>query len=172
MRVAPFDFNSQQDVAEVLQVVLDELTGVSLEVSSLISNVQRTTVSCNNYLGSSVSEENLDILPLQVSTDIQTSINQFLSPEILSSQNKWFCPSCKTLSESIRETCVMTSAPILAIQLYRSSNQGGQVVKDETLVSCTQSQPDQYFTVPIAIEDKISFMNKYSSIAKGTILAL
>ena len=52
MRVAPFDFNSQQDVAEVLQVVLDELTGVSLAVSSLISNVQRTTVSCNNYLGS------------------------------------------------------------------------------------------------------------------------
>ena len=81
-------------------------------------------------------------------------------------------PSCNTLSESTRETCVMNSTPILAIQFCRFSNQGGQLVKDETLVSCTQSQPDQYFTVPIAIEDKISFMNKYSSIAKGTILAL
>ena len=37
MRVAPFDFNSQQDVAEIVQVVLDELKGVSLAVSSLIS---------------------------------------------------------------------------------------------------------------------------------------
>ena len=164
-RVAPFDFNSQQDVAEILQVVLDELKGVSLAASSLISNTQRTTVSCNNCLCSSVSEENLDILPLQVSTDIQTSINQFLSPEILSSQNKWFCPSCKTLSESTRETCVMNSAPILAVQLCRFSNQGGQLVKDETLVSCTQSQPGQYLSVPITVEDEISFMNKYSLIA-------
>ena len=45
MRVAPFDFNSQQDVAEILQVVLDELKEVSLAASSLISNTQRTTVS-------------------------------------------------------------------------------------------------------------------------------
>ena len=90
VRVAPFDFKSQQDVAEILQVVLDELKGVSLAASSLISNTQRTTVSYNNCLCSSVSEENLDILPLQVSTDIQTSINQFLSPEILSSQNRCF----------------------------------------------------------------------------------
>ena len=29
MRVALFDFNSQHDVAEILQVVLDELKGVS-----------------------------------------------------------------------------------------------------------------------------------------------
>ena len=164
-RVTPFDFNSQQDVAEILQVVLDELKGVSLAASSLISNTLRTTVSCNTCLCSSVSEENLDILSLQVSTDIQTSLKQFLSPEILSSGNKWFCPSCKTLSESTRETCVMNSAPILAIQLCRFSNQGGQLLKDETLVSCTQSQSGQYLTVPITIEDEVSFINKYSLIA-------
>ena len=68
MRVAPFDFNSQQNVAEILQVVLDELKGVSLAASSLISDTQTTIVSRNNSLCSSVSEENLNILPLQVST--------------------------------------------------------------------------------------------------------
>ena len=164
-RVIPFDFNSQQDVAEIWQVVLDEIKGVSLAASSLISNTLRTTVPCNACLCFSGSEENLDILSLQVSTDIQTSLKQFLSPEILSSGNKWFCPSCKTLSESTRETCVMNSAPILAIQLCRFSNQGGQLVKDETLVSCTQSQVGQYLTVPITIEDEVSFINKYSLIA-------
>ena len=96
-RVTPFNFNSQQDVAETLQVVLDELKGVSLAASSLISNKLRTTVSCNACLCSSVSEENLDILSLQVSTGIQTSLKQYLSPEILTSGNKWFCPSCNTL---------------------------------------------------------------------------
>ena len=164
-RVTPFDFNSQQDVAEILQVVLDELKGVSLAASSLISNTLRTTVSCNTCLCSSVSEENLDILFLQVSTGIQTSLKQFLNPEILTSGNKWFCPSCNTLCETTRETCVMNSAPILAIQLCRFSNQGGELVKDETLVSCTQSQVGQYLTVPITIEDEVSFINKYSLIA-------
>ena len=59
----------------------------------------------------------------------------------------------------------MNSAPILAIQLSRFSNRGGQLVKDETLISCTQSQLGQYLTVPITIEDEISFINKLSFIA-------
>ena len=73
-RVTPFGFTSQQDVAEILQVVLDELKGVSLAASSLISNTLRTIISCNTCLCSSVSEDNLDILSLQVSTSIQTSL--------------------------------------------------------------------------------------------------
>ena len=56
----------------------------------------------------------------------------------------------------------MNSAPILATQLFRFSTQGGQLVKDETLASCTQSQTGQHLTVPTTIEDEISFMNKYS----------
>ena len=40
-----------------------------------------------------------------------------------------------------------------------------QLVKDETLISCTQSQLGQYLTVPITIEDEVSFINKYSLIA-------
>ena len=145
MKVTPFDLNSQRDVAVILQVVLDELKGVSLARSSLISNAVRTTASFNTCLCSSVSEENLDILRLA----------------LRSSGNKWFCPSCNTLSKSTRETCVMNSALILAIQLCRFSNRGSQVVKDETLVSCTQSQ---YLAIPVTIEDEVSFINKYSLI--------
>ena len=58
----------------------------------------------------------------------------------------------------------MKSASILAIQLCRFSNQGGQLIKGETLVSCTQIQPGQYPTVPITIEYEVSFINKYSLI--------
>ena len=54
----------------------------------------------------------------------------------------------------------MNSAPILATQICRFSNLGGQLVKDETLVSCTQSQVGRYLTVPITIEDEVSFINK------------
>ena len=59
----------------------------------------------------------------------------------------------------------MNSASMLAIQLCHFSNQGAQLVKDETLVSCTHSQLGQYLTVPITIEDEVSFINKYSLIA-------
>ena len=59
----------------------------------------------------------------------------------------------------------MNSAPILAIQLCYFSNRGSQLVKDETLVSCTQTQLGQYLTVPITIEEEVSFINKYSLIA-------
>ena len=83
-RITPLDFNYQQDVAEILQVILDELKGVPLAASSLISNTLRITVSCNTCLCSSVSEKNLDMLSLQVSTGMQT-LKQFISIEVLSS---------------------------------------------------------------------------------------
>ena len=41
LRGVPFDFNTQQDVAEILQVVLDELKCASLAASQLISNTQK-----------------------------------------------------------------------------------------------------------------------------------
>ena len=151
-------------MAEILQVVLDELKGLSLAASQLISNTQKITVSCNTCFCSSESEENLDILTLPVSADIQASINQFLKPEILSSHNKWFCPSCKALSESTRETCIINSAPILIIQLFRFSNQGGQLIKDANFFNCTQSRSNKHLVVPIIVEDEVSFTKKYSLI--------
>ena len=160
LREVPFDFNTQQDVAEILQVVLDELKRVSLAASQLISNTQKIAVSCNTCFCFSKSEQNLDI-----SADIQASISQFLKPEILSSHNKWFCPSCKALSESTRETCIINSAPTLIIQLCRFSNQGGHLIKDANFFSCTQSESNKHLLLPITVEDEVSFTNKYSLIA-------
>ena len=93
IRGVPFDFNTQQDVEEILQLVSDEIKVVPLPAAQLISNTHKITVSCNTCFCSSVSEQNLHIITLPGSADIQTSINQFLKPEISSSQNKLFCPS-------------------------------------------------------------------------------
>ena len=62
----------------------------------------------------------------------------------------------------------MNFVPILAIQLCHFSIQGGQLVKDESLVNCTQNQSGQYLTVPITIKDEVSFINKYSLIATNS----
>ena len=49
-RHAPFDFNSQQDAAEVLQFVIDELNDTSVTPSELILSIMRINVSCNQCL--------------------------------------------------------------------------------------------------------------------------
>ena len=42
IRGVPFDFNTQEDVAGILQVVLDELKGTSIAASHLICKTQKT----------------------------------------------------------------------------------------------------------------------------------
>ena len=152
-------------MAEILQVVLDELKGISIAGNHLICNTQKIAVSCNTCFCSSVSEENLDIATLPVSGNIQTSIYQFLNPDILTSQNKWFCPSCNLLCECTREACIINSTPVLIIQLFRFSSQCDQLVKNENLCSCTQIESNKDVTVPITIEEEVSFTNRYSLVA-------
>ena len=55
-RHVPFNFNSQQDAAEVLQSVIDELKGTSVAASDLISNTIRINNSCNQYFCFSAKE--------------------------------------------------------------------------------------------------------------------
>ena len=92
-------------------------------------------------------------------------MNQSLKPGILSSQNKWFCPSCNLLSESTRETWIINSTPILIIQLCRFSNEGGQLIKNENFSSCIQNESNKDLMVPITIEDEVSFTSKYFLVA-------
>ena len=116
-RHVPFNFNSQQDAAEVLQLVIDELKGTSVVASDLISNFIRINISCNQCFCFSAKEEKRDILTIPLSPNINSSLSKFLKPEILESENKWFCPSCNCLTESTRETSIIGSSSILVIQL-------------------------------------------------------
>ena len=71
-RHGPFNFNSQQDVAEVLQFVIDELKSTSVAASDLISNTIRINVLCF-----SAKEEILDILTMPLSPNINSSFSKF-----------------------------------------------------------------------------------------------
>ena len=150
-----------------MEVVLDELKGVSLAASQLISS-RKKLVFCITCFAP-VRQKKLDILTLPVPADIQTSTNQFLKPEMLSSQNKWFCHSCSSYSESTRETFIINSALILIIQLCRFSNKGGQLIKDANFFSSIQGESNKHLVVSMTVEDEVSFTNKYSVI---TIQAL
>ena len=96
---------------------------------------------------------------------MQTSMNHFLKPEMLWSQNKWFCPSYRDFSRSTTETFIINSARILIIQFGQFSNQGVSLSKDANFFSCTESEWNKHIEVPITVEDEVSFTNNYSVIA-------
>lgn len=53
----PFNINSQQDVPEILLHALNELAGSSVIPNNIITNIVRTTISCNSgFLSSSRME--------------------------------------------------------------------------------------------------------------------
>ena len=56
LKGAPLDFNTQQEIAQILQIVLDELKGVSLAASQLISS-RKKSVLCITCFCSSASEK-------------------------------------------------------------------------------------------------------------------
>ena len=117
----PFDVNSWQDAVEVLQVVLDDPKVTSVLANDLVSNALRTTTTCNTCLCSAAKEEKCDILPRPMSSNVKTSLDKLLDSETLSSQNKWFCPSCDTLTESTRETSITKYSSVLIIQFTQFS---------------------------------------------------
>ena len=82
------------NISSVLQFVIDELKGTSVVANDLISNAIRINVSCNQCFSFSAKGEKLDILTIPLSPNINSSLSKFLKPEILESENKWFCPSC------------------------------------------------------------------------------
>ena len=79
----PFNFNSQQDAAEVPQFVIDELKGTSVAASDLISKIIRINISCNQCFCFSAKEEKLEILTIPLSPNINSSLSKPLKPEIL-----------------------------------------------------------------------------------------
>ena len=154
-------FYSQQDAAEVLQFVNDELKGTSVAARDLISNTIRINASCNQCLCFTAKEEKLDILALPFSPNINSSFSKFLKPEILESETKWFCPSCNCLTASTRETSIIGSSSILVIQLSRFSTSHSRLLKDQQVFNCS---PELELKVPITVEDE-SFSSKYSLVA-------
>ena len=159
---ASSNFNSQQDAAEVLQFVIDELKGTSVAASDLISNTIRINISCNQCFCFSAKEEKLDILTIPFSPNINSSLSKFLKPEILESENKWFCPLCNCLTESTRETFIMGLGSVLVIQLSQFSTSHSRLIKDQQVFNCSSELQLKF---PKTVEDEVYFCSKYCLIA-------
>ena len=115
----PFNINSQQDVPEIFQVVLDELCEPSVVANDIASSTITSTTSCNTCFLSSSQEASTSILALPLMSSISESLNHFLEPEQLTGDNCWSCPQCSSYKECTRESSFKTCASILTIQPRR-----------------------------------------------------
>ena len=140
IRNVPFDFNSQQDAVEVLQVVLDDLKGTSILANDLVSNTLNTTITCITCLCSAAKEEKCDMLPLPMSNNIITSLDKLLHSQTSSSQNKWFCSSCESLTETTKETSITNSLFVSIVQLIRFCILDNRAIKGKQIFDCFQAK--------------------------------
>ena len=164
IRETPFNFNAQQDVPEILNIVLDELKGLSPLAANIFSSTIVSTITCDTCFCSSLNEEKLDMLSITPKKHISSALKDFLQTEYLKGQNMWFCPQCSALRDSCKETKITHVGRVMILQLKRYSNFNGSVVKDYKLVECLPER-NHTLTVPIKSSDPVSFSNRYSLMA-------
>ena len=157
----PFNFNTQQDVPEILQVLLDEITGTSVLANNFLKSTIRTSISCTSCLCDSENEESISILQVPTENTISRSIQTLLKSEVLQGDNSWFCPGCQTKRESLKDSRIVTCADILVIQLKHFQLSNGHVSKDTRIVSC---YPD-VLKIPVHADDNITLNQQYSLVA-------
>ena len=159
-----FNFNSQQDVPEILQVILNEIQSASPIADDIFTISIKSTVTCDTCLSYSEKVEKHNILTVPMSSDISSSISSLLQPESLSGDNKWFCRMCNSLSDSTKETAITQMGSILIIQLIRFNWVDGVSVKDEQVVDCLGKSPHM-LKIPMKPTDEVVFSNRYSLLA-------
>ena len=95
-----FVVNSQQDAAEVLEHVLNELMGDSVVAGSTTAIKNRISISCNSCFNSLQTEDICFVLQLTVCSDIQTSLNSIFISECLQGENAPFCHLCASKQDA------------------------------------------------------------------------
>ena len=134
-KLVPFQFNTQQYVPEIRQVVFDELNGHSIIASDILATSVRTSTTCDTCGCCNIDEVKLDIIPLPLPKSISLSLDRYLSSENLTGVNKWFCPACNGIMGSMRETRIVDLGSILVLQPLRYDNFKGVVIKNNMRVN-------------------------------------
>ena len=156
-----FQFTTQQDVPEILQVVLDELKGHSTIASNILAIWVRNSTTCDTRGCSNIKEVKLDIIPLPLAKFICLPLERFLSSESLTGDNKWFCPARNGFIDSKykrdQETKIVDSGSILILQLLRYDNFKGAVIKNNRVNYCSETP-----RLSISVDDQVCLFKEFN----------
>ena len=151
-RGVPFNVNTQQDVPEILQIILSELKGVSTIADNIISSSLNITKTCEVCLSYSAEEIKQDIVQLPLTNSISSSIEELLSTEHLSGNNKRFCRMCNCDQDYVRDSEFVNCGNFLIFQLLRYVNCNGRFIKHNGKVNVMSEN----LTIPVKVDDFVT----------------
>ena len=109
-----FVVNSQQDVPEVLNYILDNFCGISVLGQYQIRVVIRNRITCMNCLQSNDREDIHMIVKLNLAKNVNTAFDNFLNVEVILDRE---CPVCLSKHNASLEKRVVVAGKYLIIQL-------------------------------------------------------
>ena len=139
-----FVVNSQQDVPEVLNYLLDNFCGISVLSQDQIKVVIRNMITCMNCLQSDDRQDIHMILKLNVAGNVNPAFKNYLNEEVILNRE---CPVCLSKHNASLEKRVVVAGKYVIIHLKRYLLNDGGWVKDMSLVNCVSEQ--LYFSVDL-----------------------
>ena len=163
-----FVVNSQQDVPEVLNYLLDNFCGISVLSQDQIKVVIRNRITCTNCLQSDDREDIHMIVKLNIAGNVNDAFNNFLNEEVIFNRD---CPVCLSKHNASLEKRVVVAGKYLIINLKRYLLNDGGWVKDMSLVKCVMGQ----LSFSVDLDDDVQCRKSYHLVASichsGTLAA-
>ena len=151
-----FNINSQQDVVEVLEHILNELL-VESDTVMVKHDVETSCNSCHN----SFSREDLCLmLQLPIKCNIQQCLNFFLRSELMENDNALFCRFCESKESGETQIFLKGIGTYLIIQLKRFNFSNGATYKNSFPVVCSP-----YLNVPVRVDNEVTCIRNFALIS-------
>ena len=157
--VTYFDIHQQQDVAEIIGYILDELFVQCAQSQRMISVSIRNNITCNSCYQPSSNEDISSILRIPVANSIQAALDNILKCEELNGEDSYFCNVCNSFQPAALEHEVVSCGLYLIVQIKRFLNHDGSTTKDTKSIDCSP-----VITLPVVDPTDIHLLRKFKLI--------
>ena len=152
-----FEINRQQDAAEALEHVISELSKDSIVSLEMLKVLSRTISTCDFCSFSQESENTSSVTLLPVSSNVQTSLLQFLN----SGQDEVFCHACSCHRNMAIDRAFVSCGRYLIIQLNRFCNRDGKLSRNFEIVHCFPGP----LSIPVQVDGEVAMRKNYHLVA-------
>ena len=143
-----FDVFQQQDAAEFLTCILEELSASNPSAENMIKVSLRVKITCSNCNEDNLKEDVSSILQGPVKPNLQSCLNAFLAVNHLTGSNSVFCHVCQSHQPAVLSQNLSAIGQYLILQTKRFINQGSLFTKHLQKVVCSPN-----LSVPVLTQD-------------------
>ena len=154
----PFKIFEQQDVSEVLEYLLADLSADSVFISDMFETTLKTYITCDICNQDNVTAEAVPFIHLQVMESIQSAINKFCSEEYLSADNARFCHVCNSYNPATLKRQFTKCGSYLIFQLNQFEMTNGITSKNDSFIRIHPQSP----FILINVDDEVSLKKSLS----------